>query len=281
MKKSILCVFAVATIGFANSVTIDGFSSPESVIVKNQDVYVSNVGKELNATAKDGDGFISKLDLNGKIKELHFIDGLDAPKGMGIIKNTLFVTDIDSVKGFDRKTKKEVFSLKFDNVGFLNDISIKDNHSFFVSATDVGAIYEVDIENKSYKKVVDFSVANGLNYDHGILYAVKLGSKKESMLDGKGRLYKIDIKNHNQITELSTFEGILDGVQKVKNKIYVSDWVSFKKSGIVRLYDLKTKEESVLKLTPFMGSADFWIDEKSNKLYLPQMLGNKLTIIEL
>ncbi|WP_428024887.1 ATP-binding protein [Arcobacter sp.] len=280
MKKTILSMLLVATISFASSVTIEGFSSPESVIVKNKDVYVSNVGKELKPTAKDGDGFISKLDTNGKIKELHFIDGLNAPKGMGIIGSTLFVADVDTVKGFDIKTKKEVFSLSFDNVGFLNDITIKDNHTLFVSATDVGAIYEVNIKNKSYKKVIDFTTANGLFYKDGILYAAELGSSPKTMFDGKGKFYQINLKN-KKLTQLGTFEGVLDGVQKVGNKIYVSDWVNFEKSGIIRVYDLKTKKEYVLKVEPFMGAADLWIDEKSNKLYLPQMIGNKLTIIEL
>ncbi len=100
------------------------------------------------------------------------------------------------------------------------------------------------------------------------------------MFDGKGKFYQINLKN-KKLTQLGTFEGVLDGVQKVGNKIYVSDWVNFEKSGIIRVYDLKTKKEYVLKVEPFMGAADLWIDEKSNKLYLPQMIGNKLTIIEL
>jgi len=280
MKKITISLVLIAILGFANETTVVGFSSPESVIVKNQDVYVSNVGKELKPTQKDGDGFISKLDLNGKIKELHFIDGLNAPKGMGIIGNTLFVADIDSVKGFDRKTKKEVFSLTFDNVKFLNDITIKDKHTLFVGASDIGAIYEVNIKNKSYKKVIDFTTANGLFYEDGILYAAELGSSPKTMFDAKGKFYQIDLKS-NKLAQLGSFEGVLDGVHKVGDKLYISDWGKSKKSGIVRVYDLKTKEESVLKLEPFMGAADLWIDEKSNKLYLPQMLGNKLTIINL
>ncbi|PLY05771.1 MAG: ATP-binding protein [Arcobacter sp.] len=280
MKKITISLVLIAILGFANETTVAGFSSPESVIVNNQDVYVSNVGKELKPTDIDGDGFISKLDLNGEIKELHFIDGLNAPKGMCIIDDTLFVADIDSVKGFDVKTKKEVFSLTFDNVNFLNDISKKDEYSFFVGASDVGAIYEVNIKNKSYKKLIDFTTANGLFYEDGILYAAELGSNPKTMFDGKGRFYQIDLQS-NKLTQLASFEGVLDGVHKVGDKLYISDWGKSKKSGIVRVYDLKTKEESVLKLEPFMGAADLWIDEKSNKLYLPQMLGNKLTIIDL
>lgn len=85
----------------------------------------------------------------------------------------------------------------------------------------------------------------------------------------------------NKKTLLSGYEGVLDGVQKVGSKIFVSDWVNFKNSGVVRIYDLKTKEESVLGTNSLSGSADFMIDEKANKLYIPQMLVGKLSIINL
>jgi hypothetical protein len=279
MKKIALSLITTAILSFASSVTIDGFSSPESTIVNKGNLYVSNVGKELKPTQKDADGFISKLDVNGKIKDLHFIDGLNAPKGMGIVGNTLFVTDIDTLRGFDLKTKEEVFSLFFEGVNFLNDITVKNSNTLFISASDTSAIYEVNISKKSFKKLIDFTVANGLFYEDGILYAAQLGSTTQNMFDGKGKLYKIDLKNSNKLTQLGSFEGVLDGVYKVGNKVYVSDWGNAEKTGIIRVYDLKTKEETVIKEELFMGAADFWIDEKSNKLYLPQMIGGKISII--
>ena len=281
MKKIALSLITTAILGFASTVTVEGFSSPESTIVNKNDLYVSNVGKELKPTLKDGDGFISKLDINGKIKELHFIDGLDAPKGMGIVGNTLFVADINTLRGFDLSTKKEVFNVVFEGVNFLNDITVKDSNTLFIGASDTSAIYEVNISNKSYKKLMDFTVTNGLFYEDGILYAAQLGSTTQNMFDGKGKLYKIDLKDNNKLTQLGNFEGVLDGVTKVGNKVYVSDWGNAKDTGIVRVYDLKTKEETILKLQSFMGAADFWIDEKSKKIFMPQMIGNKVTIFDL
>lgn len=281
MKKIALSLITTAILGFASTVTVEGFSSPESTIVNKSDLYVSNVGKELKPTLKDGDGFISKLDVNGKIKELHFIDGLDAPKGMGIVGNTLFVADINTLRGFDLQTKKEVFNVVFEGVNFLNDITVKDSNTLFIGASDTSAIYEVNISSKSYKKMMDFIVPNGLFYEDGILYAAQLGSTTQNMFDGKGKLYKIDLKDNNKLTQLGTFEGVLDGVTKVGNKVYVSDWGNAKKTGIIRVYDLKTKKESVLEAELFMGAADFWIDEKSKKIFMPQMIGGKVTIFDL
>ncbi len=281
MKKIALSLITTAILGFASTVTVEGFSSPESTIVNKNDLYVSNVGKELKPTLKDGDGFISKLDINGNIKELHFIDGLNAPKGMGIVGNTLFVADIATLRGFDLSTKKEVFNVVFEGVNFLNDITVKDSNTLFIGASDTSAIYEVNISNKSYKKLMDFTVANGLFYEDGILYTAQLGSTTQNMFDGKGKLYKIDLKDNNKLTQLGTFEGVLDGVHKVGNKVYVSDWGNAKKTGIIRVYDLETKKESVLETELFMGAADFWIDEKSKKIFMPQMIGGKVTIFDL
>lgn len=191
MKKITISLIATAIFSFANTVTIDGFNSPESTIIDGEYLYVSNVGKELKPTQKDNDGFISKLNKNGDVENLHFIDGLNAPKGMGIIDNILFIADIDTLRGFDLKTKKEVFSLVFDGVNFLNDITVKDKNSLFIGASDTNAIYEVDVSNKTYKKLVDFTVTNGLFYEDGILYAAQLGSDSKTMFDGKESFIKL------------------------------------------------------------------------------------------
>jgi len=281
MKKITLSILVTAMLSFADTTTIEGFSSPESTIINGNYLYVSNVGKELKPTVKDADGFISKLSKDGAIENLHFIDGLDAPKGMSIVNNTLFVADIDTLKGFDLESKKEIFNLVFKDTYFLNDITVKDDNTIFVSSSDLSAVYEVDITNKQYKKIVDLTTANGLFYEDGILYGAQLGSSVNSMFDAKGSFFQIDLKNGNKKTQLGTFKGVLDGVYKVGDKLYVSDWVNFEKSGIIRIYDLKTKEQSILNVEPFMGAADFWIDEKTNKLYLPQMLGGKVSIINL
>ncbi|TNF40872.1 MAG: gluconolaconase, partial [Bacteroidetes bacterium] len=71
--------------------------TPESVLIDRERniLYVSNVN--LNPWEKDGNGFISKLDMDGKITELKWIEGLHGPKGMGISGSSLFIADIDAL----------------------------------------------------------------------------------------------------------------------------------------------------------------------------------------
>ena len=69
---------------------------------------VSNVSG--SPLARDDDGFISRLDVMGRPVLWRWIDGADtavalnAPKGMAIKGDTLFVADIDVVRLFHRVT---------------------------------------------------------------------------------------------------------------------------------------------------------------------------------
>ena len=62
------------------------------------------------AAEKDGNGFISRVSPQGVVLDLKWIDGaspgvtLHAPKGMAIVADTLFVTDIDCIRRFHRVT---------------------------------------------------------------------------------------------------------------------------------------------------------------------------------
>ena len=54
--------------------------------------FISNiVGKPAE---KDGNGYITRLDENGKVEEKAFIDKLDAPKGMAIFQGQSTVSKI-------------------------------------------------------------------------------------------------------------------------------------------------------------------------------------------
>ncbi len=71
--------------------------TPESVYYdEDRDVlYVSNINGD--PTGKTGDGFISKLNLDGSVKEMKWVTGLDAPKGMAVFDGKLYVSDIQNL----------------------------------------------------------------------------------------------------------------------------------------------------------------------------------------
>src|SRR5207245_200099 len=87
-----------------------GFQTPESILYEpRSDVYlVSNINGD--PTASDGNGFISRVAPDGRILELKWIDGtrpgvrLNAPKGMAVAGDTLYVSDITAIRMFDLRT---------------------------------------------------------------------------------------------------------------------------------------------------------------------------------
>src|ERR1700719_5133530 len=80
--------------------TLTGFLAPESVLWdQDQDVYfVSNVNGD--ATAADDNGFISRINPDTLQIDLKWIDAakpdilLNAPKGLGILGDNLYVADL-------------------------------------------------------------------------------------------------------------------------------------------------------------------------------------------
>ena len=49
----------------------------------------------------------------------------------------------------------------------------------------------------------------------------------------------------------------------------------------MRSYNLKSKEESELGFEKIGGPADFWIDKKEGKIWIPKMLEGKVLVVDL
>src|SRR5438477_2731518 len=112
--------------------TVQGFLAPESVLHDStQDIYfVSNING--SPTAKDNNGFISRVRPDGAVENLKFIEGgrsgvtLNAPKGLAVSGDTLWVADIDAVRSFNAKTGAPLDSVSHATPAavFLNDIAL-------------------------------------------------------------------------------------------------------------------------------------------------------------
>ena len=125
--------------------SVTGFKTPESVRYDAaEDVfYVSNING--SPVAKDNNGFISRVRADGAIDSLMFVAGgrgsvtLNAPKGMALVGDTLWVTDIDAVRAFERRTGKPVATIDFARRGakFLNDIAAGPDGALYITDTGI------------------------------------------------------------------------------------------------------------------------------------------------
>lgn len=146
-------VTGFSTEGAAHVATVYGFNDPESVLHDpEQDVYfVSNVAGF--GSLKDGNGYISRIRAGDAAQVDVFISGgqpgvtLDAPKGMTLQGDTLWVTDIDVVRGFHRRTGAPLATIDFAAraPSMLNDIAAGPDGALRVTDTGIHMVFEGNV----------------------------------------------------------------------------------------------------------------------------------------
>lgn len=270
-------------VGATRDFEIAGLRHPESVCQSGKWLFVSEIGVGMDPLAKDGDGAIVKIDLKTKkVVDAHFLPAvgkLSAPKGMALYNSILYVTDIDRVLGFDIRSRRQVMEVSIAETGFLND-PVVGRGVLYVSATDNGKIYSIDLRSYAYHPLpLPDSVrgANGLYYDgdSGTLYCVAIGSMEHPA----GKIYAIDPVKFT-IKELSDYKGLLDGVALAGHTLYFSDWKGFQGPGSLLALDLPGGKARELDppLNQIAGPADFVISEDGKWFYIPSMTEGKVLI---
>lgn len=260
--------------------TIVGFASPESVVVAGNDVFVSNVGAKLDPFAKDGDGFISRLDRQGKVKTLRWQSDLNAPKGLIVVNGVLYAADIDRVLGWRIADGKQVFMLDLAASGsrFLNAFTALPGHRLLLSATDLGKVFVIHLRESRYEELrfdVPPSGPNGLKVRGQTLSVVEWG--RDDQPNGKVRQYRLD---GNRATQTRTYDltpsGYLDGVVDLGGqRLLVSNWVKMQPTaGILQLLDTRTGRRETVRSIPFGGPADMTLD--GDTLWVPGMMEGKV-----
>jgi len=237
----------------------EGLKTPESALydASMNCIFVSNIdGKP---SEKDGNGFIAILNADGKIKNLHWITGLNAPKGQAISKGNLYVADIDELVEINIKESKIINRYKVENAKFLND----------VTASDDGTIYFSDMQDQKI-----YSFANGkvsLWLDDKILENVNgLWAEKNKLFIGNARILEADMKTKAIKTLVENCNGI-DGLERLPDGNFIySNWEG-------RIYITKGSES--IKLIDTAGkqnTADIDFVPEKNLVLVPTFSGNSV-----
>ncbi len=256
-----------------------GFQNPESVVLdtKNNVLYVSNVNGA--PTDKDGNGYISKVSVDGKIIEQYWIAGLNAPKGLVIYKNKLYATDIDELVEINIKTAR-VSKFKAKDATFLNDITVDKKGNVYASNTfGFSAIYRLPKKGGKSKKVElwlkdeKLQMPNGLYVSKNNLFVAGWGKEfnpKTYETKVLGTLLKVNL-NTKQMEHVSQPVGNLDGLSETLHGFLLTDWMA----GKLLYYSNKTKAVTEALDLP-KGSADTYFDKETKSVFIPLMLDNKL-----
>ena len=269
-------IFCFISVFAQDQYSYSGFDSPVSVTQYGGYYYLSNSGQNFGLTIRDGDGYISRIRSDGSQEDVtsKYITGLNNPRGIYAIKNTLYVCDIDRLVGIDLSSKKKVFELSFkkDQVQQLTGIVSANDKILYVSATDVNTIFEVDLSAKKYTKWIETSAPTGMLINNNSLYVCSMGT--DSLPNGK--LGVIDMKT-KQYTQLGDDEGYLWGLALHGNKLYYSDWIQFAKRGVIKWIKLDDHSTGQLKFTSKIGGpADFVYDTRNDLFIIPAVLEGRV-----
>ena len=270
---------------------IQGFAFPESVRYDpDQDVYfVSNM--QGPGSAKDGNGYIARVPAGdlGKI-EIFIRSGvngatLDAPKGMAIQGDTLWVADIDVMRAFHRRTGAPLGSIDLapHKAVLLNDVATGPDGSLRVTDTGIAMTSKGVIYNGGDKifaiapgravSVMAMGAAlgrpNGITWDpqekrwivvtfdpfRSEVYALRQGDTARTVL-GRGT-------------------GKYDGVERLADgRLLVTSWTD---SALVVFSGGKSHR----MISGLWQPADLGVDTRRNRVAIPVVLQGRVEIWDL
>jgi sugar lactone lactonase YvrE len=239
--------------------------TPESVIFdeKYGTYYVSCINN-VPPDKKDKDGYIAKVDQQGKVMKLNWISGLSAPKGMAIKGDTLYVADIDELVIINIKAAKVVNRIKVKGAKFLNDVDIDLNGLVYFSDTGANAINTFD-----GKEVKLFASGETLGGPNGIFIE---NDKLVVATFGKGNVYTLNKSNPKPEFKVDTLPGG-DGVEKYNDGYLISNWngeVYYVHSDWKKYLILDTKAEK-------RNAADIEFVPEQNLMLVPEFFGNRVS----
>jgi DNA-binding beta-propeller fold protein YncE len=277
---TLLLIFSLPVIPHspAWALQVTGLKNPAAFVVDAATgaYYLSN--ENGGPSERDNNGFITMLDRDGKILKLKFIEGgidgvtLHAPKGLAIVKKTLYAADIDKVRGFDLVSGRPTqdVDLSTFKVDFLTGMVADSNGLLFIADSGTDTIYRVDTQRfaKPTVWVKDAILAGphglALHPTTGALIVVSWNTGKILEVDKSG-VVKVLFSN----SLFNSRFGNLMGVDfDAYGNMYVSDYSQGKVLRIDPGFRIQTIAEF---LTTPAGLA---VDRKNNLILVPYLAGN-------
>jgi sugar lactone lactonase YvrE len=265
-------------------------TTPESVRYDAEtDVYfVSNING--NPSQKDNNGFIARVraDSTGVVTMLAEggMNGvtLNAPKGMAILGDTLFIADITDVRMINKKTGAWIGSvdLASQKATFLNDVA---NGPDGIYITDTGIKFDAKgamthpgsnmVFRLDGKKATVIAAGDSLANPNGITWD-PVGKRWILCPFGGPNVQSLDVGQKLPVT-IAPGPGGYDGVEVLPNgTILVSSWTDSSVSMIPPGHPM---------LMPFLKNvsapADIGVDTKRNVLAVPRFNDGKVEYYKL
>jgi len=242
------------------------FKVPESALYDagHQVIFVSNINGK--PAAADGNGFISQVSPDGKLFKLHWVDGLNAPKGLAVLQDTLWVADLDAIVQIDIPQARILRRIDLQ-AQFMNDLTVDAHGTVYGSDSFAGRIYRI----KAGRATV--WIDGGLAGPNGLLSET---NRLLVLSNSQGTIYSIDYQT-KAIRQWVKIGGSLDGIVACGKDYLVSNylgevWYLTAAGQLTRLTD--TRADGV-------QAADIGFIPDRKLLLIPTFSENSLTAYEI
>jgi hypothetical protein len=174
---------------------------------------VTNVNGE--GDAKDGNGFIARVSGDGRILEREWARGLNAPKGIMLGGDALYVADIDEMVVVDARSGAVRRRVSAPGALFLNDLAFAPDGRVLIADSQNARIYAIRSDTAEvWAESALLDSVNGLLAEPDRLIVTTMA----------GRLLAIDYRSR-AISVLAEGLGDADGVAPLGGGDYlVSEW---------------------------------------------------------
>lgn len=283
MVSLLVLLSGILLVNYTNSINaesidkvkeISGFlNAPESVVYNPKDglLIISNMNGD--PTEADGNGYLSLVSLNGTVIDPKWIAGLNAPKGMAISVDKLYVSDIGELVEIDIENGNVINKYKAPESILLNDVSADNNGTVYVSDMMANAIYK--LQNNKFEEWIQspkLENPNGILAEENQLIVGSWGPISTGFQTKElGNLKTIDLHNQN-ISIFGNGKRIanIDGVESNgKGGYYITDWMAGKLISV----DKEGNNQTLLSLE--QGSADHEVIN-NDTIIVPLTLNNTI-----
>lgn len=214
--------------------------------------------------AVDGKGGVSKLSPDGKRYDAAWITGLNAPKGMGLIGNRLFVADVTEVVVIDVARGRIEKKIAIDSAKGLNDITVSDKGTVYVSDSRTGKIWRLEKDVPALF-LDNISGVNGLKSVGNALY---IGAGKQFIRADEKR----------STLKLAELPQGIDGIEPIGN----GDFILTSWAGYVFYVSANGTVDTLLETHPQKkNTADIGYDDKTKTVYIPTFNGKTVAAYRL
>lgn len=231
-------------------------ATPESVLSAGKLLYVSLI--EGGPWEADGKGGVALVNTEGQVTNAQWATGLNAPKGMALVNDRLYVADISEVVIIDAKTGKVLKKDKLAGAEGLNDVTADGQGTVYISDSRTGNVLAYK-DGKSEVYLKDLKGVNGVKWHNNKLYVTGNNAFIE---------YTPETRTQREICKL---ENGGDGVEPYKDGFFVTAW-----AGYIYHVDAQGNRKTLREThqTNKFKTADIGLDPEKGILYVPTFFGN-------